>query len=149
MRKRSPRAREDKPTPTHSAPQALALPSGYGVSVTTGPEERLELKAPDGRVCLRIRLTEAGPELEVEAAALSVVSRGSMSLRAERLSIEAEKDLAIKAGGTLTTEGRSQHLSATHGDFHVEANDDVRLDGERVRLNAPEAAPLRGRSNSG
>jgi hypothetical protein len=87
----------------------------------------------------------------IDAAALSIRSRGPMQLAGQEVRIEAERGLALRSGGplaietdeTLSLRGREQHLEATHGDVHVEANDDVRLDGERVRLNAPDAAPLR------
>lgn len=131
----------------------LALGSGYRIAVRSEGGETLELQAPDGRVCLRVRLHPDGPAVELEAASLSIAARGELRLGAQDVSLVAERSLAISAGGeltvaseqSLTLRGRDQHLESTHGDIHIDANDDVRVDGERVRLNAPEAAPLRRR----
>jgi len=134
-------------------PKELMFASGYGVTVRTANGEQLELRAPDGRVCLRVTLTERGPAVEIETADLSILSHGAIRLGAQDLEIEATRSLAIKSGGDfriesagqLATTAASQKIEATRGEIHVKANDDVRVDGERVRLNAPEAPPLRRR----
>jgi len=140
-----------------TATQAIALPSGYSMSVNTPTEQRglgaLELRAPDGRVCLTVFLGPNGPEVRIEAAELSIATRGKMDLEAESMSLTARRDFSLRAGGDisietpghLSTSGFSQSLTSTHGDLHLDANDDVRVDGERIRLNAPDAPPLRKR----
>jgi hypothetical protein len=147
-----------EPQSAVEAIRSVELPSGYSMAVH-GPTSagarlgELELRAPDGRVCLTVVLGPNGPEVRIEAAELSIATRGKLELRAEDLSLVAAKDLSIRAGGALSldaaghleTRGFSQAIRATHGDIHVEANDDVRVDGERVRLNAPDAVPLRKR----
>lgn len=133
-----------------SSGAVIRLPSGYAVDVSARPE-RLDIKAPDGTICLTITLAPEGPRVEISAASLSVESRGEIALRAETLTLAARRDLslsagedaAITAGGALQTKAFEQHIEATHGDIRVQANDDVRIDGERVRLNSPDAAPLR------
>lgn len=129
---------------------SLALPSGYAVDVHTSPE-RLELRAPDGRVCLVVRIGPDGPRVELEAASLAIATRGDIALRSENLVLDARRDVVVRAGGDLRMEAEGalasrafeQHIEATSGDIHVEANDDVRVDGERIRLNSPDAPPLR------
>jgi hypothetical protein len=132
-------------------PSALTLASGFSLAVRPGAVESLELKAPDGRVCVRIHLREGGPDVEIEAANLSVAARGALQLTAKDVSIAASGDFNVHAGGAMTLaaegavhlRGYDHHLESTHGDIHLDANDDVRVDGERIRLNAPDAPPLR------
>ena len=49
----------------------------------------------------------------------------------------AKGNIETKAGGTIQTEAFSHRLESRTGDFEIEANDDVLLNGERVRLNSP------------
>jgi hypothetical protein len=120
----------------------LALRSGYVVDVQDGAGvETLSLQAPDGRLCLTIRLEPEGPVLEVSAAAVSVQAERELRLGCRRFEVEAEDDIVLRAGGAVHTTGFEQKLEATGGDVHIEANDDVRVDGERVRLNSPYAPP--------
>lgn len=150
---------DEKPSTTHAlsddltevVPSRVALPSGYVVDVQAGASEALRVLAPDGRVCVTIELTEKGPAVHIEAAALSVASRGPIALSAQSVELAAEHDLVLRAGGDvkLVAEGKmtstafEQDLVATHGDVRIEANDDVRVDGERIRLNSPDLPPLR------
>jgi hypothetical protein len=133
-------------------PQALALPSGYGLTVHTNGGEKLELHAPDGRVCrvcLRVVLTKEGPMVELETASLSIVSHGSMHLAGRDVKIDAADALSIRSGGDvrieslgdLSTKALSQTIEASRGEVRVKASDDVRVDGERIRLNAPDSTP--------
>ncbi len=132
-------------------PKSLALPSGYGLTVHTSGGEKLELHAPDGRVCLRVVLTKDGPMVELETASLSIVSHGSMHLAGRDVQIDAAESLAIRSGGDvsieslgeLRTKALAQTIEASRGEVRVRASDDVRVDGERIRLNAPDATPLK------
>lgn len=142
---------------TTTPSRTLQLGSGYALEVVTadparqGAHDELVLSAGNGRICLRVTLGPEGPAVSIEAASLSIQSRGAIELSGREVSIESEEGLRLRSGGSIAVEAeqamslraREQHLEATHGDVHVEANDDVRLDGERVRLNAPDAAPLR------
>lgn len=131
-------------------PQSLALPSGYAIDVRTAPEE-LVVRAPSGGICLRVHLTPEGPRVEIDAGSIALRSEGEISLAGSRIVLEGREgvslrsgaDLAIEAQGTLRTTATEQLIEATKGDIHVEANDDVRVDGERIRLNSPDAAPIR------
>jgi hypothetical protein len=136
---------------TEVVPSRVALPSGYVVDVQGGASEALRVLAPDGRVCVTIELTDKGPAVHIEAASLSVASRGQLSLSAQSVELAAEQDVILRAGGDvklvadgkLTSTAFEQDLVATHGDVRIEANDDVRVDGERIRLNSPDLPPLR------
>ena len=138
-------------TPRDEAPEQLALASGYCARVSAEDRGSLEVRAPDGRICVSIRLTEAGPVVEIAAAELRIASQGELELKARRLSIESAEslslatagDLSLRAGGALRTSGFEQSIEATRGDVVIDASDDVKIDGERIRLNSPDPAPIR------
>ena len=137
---------DDNTTPDSS----LALPSGYRLDVRAD-SERLHIVAPDGRLCLTVALGKDGIQVQIDGAALSIESKGSVSLAADRIDLESRSDIRLRAGGDLSleaagtvhTRGFSQLIEATRGDVVVDANDDVRVEGERIRLNAPDLGPIR------
>lgn len=96
-----------------------------------------------GEITLSVILTEAGPVLQFQGASLALQASGSLSIEAEHLhlhgrggvSLTTNGDLSVQATGDLTSEARAQKITATLGDVNVSANDDVRLLGERVRMN--------------
>lgn len=136
------------------------LASGYRLT-SSGPSVReqdlITLTAPDGRVCLSVALRPEGPLVEVHAQSLSVASDGVLRLDCDRLEIHAPGgtslntgslvqdiagDLRTRAGGVIESEAHAHRLHARRGDVAQSANDDVTLDGERVRLNSPREATL-------
>jgi uncharacterized protein (DUF2345 family) len=96
-------------------------------------------------------MTERGPVLRFRAADLEIASPGDvrvdcdhLHLRAARGIVEetggdlvhvAKGDAVIQAGGDLRAEARAARVEARRGDVVVEANDDVKLLGERIKLN--------------
>lgn len=130
------------------------LRSGYGLEATEGTgADHLSITAPDGRICLKIVLLPDGPLVEMQSVSLSIAARDALTLECDRLDIHARQeiilrsdgdlsqqaggDLRLRAEGLLETEAHTQHLRARWGDIQVTANDDVLLDGERIRLNSP------------
>ncbi|WP_437677281.1 hypothetical protein [Sorangium sp. So ce131] len=113
----------------------VMLRSGYGIEAVESPEvSLLHVRAPTGRIVLTMRLLPEGPSLEVEGVSLNIAARGDLRLSADRLSLTARGDAEIACGGNLS-------LRAERGDVVVKANDDVRIDGERIALNSPDAPP--------
>lgn len=96
----------------------------------------------DGRVTLSVQVTEAGPVLCFEGG-LEVRASGALDFEAESVAIRGRDGVRIESGGDawirvdgdLNTEGREQNLRARLGNVNVKANDDVKLRGERIRLN--------------
>lgn len=134
----------------------IKFDSGYTVKTNESESEgTLTVHAPDGRLCLKVVLTPAGPVIEMESVSLKLVAQKELSLQCESMEIQTEKDMTVKAGGSLIhtareninltaagmirTDAFTQRLSARRGDFEVQANDDVMLDGERIRLNSPKS----------
>lgn len=99
----------------------LDLPSGRTIECTDAEPggELVTIRSPEGRVELEVRLTDQGPVLRFEAAALDLEAAGPIRARCRSFEVTAED-------ATIT---------ATRGDVQLRANDDVRLNGERVKLN--------------
>jgi hypothetical protein len=113
------------------------------VAPLDGTQECIQLLDASGVTSLTIRLTPAGPVVELAGASLALKVDGDLALAARRIhlhgsetvSVTSGAEIALAAAGTLTTEGRRQNITATHGDVSMYANDDVKIDGERIRMN--------------
>ena len=123
---------------------SIQLVAGQELVVT--PSEaghRLQLLSPGGLVRLTIDVTEAGPVLRFEGAAVAIQVAGPLAIDAERVAIHSrdglelscEGNASIRVAGDLETSARAQTVRAELGNVDVQANDDVRLNGERVFLN--------------
>lgn len=124
--------------------------TGYTVSLQGArSDEKLELLAPDGRLCLTIRLAPEGARVEVHGAELHLRGHERLRLEADRVELAARETLALhsdgailqRAGGSVDSAALEHQFESTHGEIRMIANDDVALEGERIRLNSP-AAPL-------
>lgn len=112
-------------------------------------DERLELFAPGGRLCLTIRLTPDGAQLELDGVELHVRAHERLRLSGSHVEVSAHKTLELRSEGEIVQRARGlatsvafeHQVEATHGEIRLVANDDIALDGERVRLNSP-ATPL-------
>jgi hypothetical protein len=110
--------------------------------VKTDQGGTVQLRKPDGAEALRIEVTAHGATLHLTRG-LSIVVEGDLSLEAERVtirgrrgvSLESEADASISVEGDLTCSSRSHTMTTSHGDIVVDANDDVVMRGERVRVN--------------
>lgn len=130
---------------------ALPLPGGYRAEVD-GDGALLTLRAPGGAVCVRITLAPEGPVVAVEGGELRLRAQGALRVDCQHLDLRAREGaritsggpMAIAAGGELrlrsasllSSRARAHHHLATRGDLRLEASDDVRLVGERIRLNS-------------
>lgn len=123
-------------------PVRLPLPAGY---LLAGEDHdiggTLHLHAPDGTLCLTLHLDAAGPRLEVAAHSVAIVAEKNLQMRCEDLEITAQHSISMIAGGVISTEGFAQVMRARTGDIELKANDDVRVDGERIYLNSPYTQP--------
>jgi hypothetical protein len=102
----------------------------------------LRLLAVDGSQPLEIEVTAAGPVLRF-GAPLTIAVDGALAIDADTISLHARSALnlvsdgtmAIRADGELKCSARAQEIRATLGDVRLCANDDVVVDGERIKLN--------------
>lgn len=126
------------------AEESLELSGRQRMVVLRRPDgDLVQFLSQHGQLTLSVQLTEQGPVLRFEGASLVLQAAGSLSVEAEDLhlhgrnsvSLTTDGDLVLRAAGDLTSEARIQNLTATLGDVNVRANDDVKVLGERIRMN--------------
>jgi hypothetical protein len=110
--------------PVQPAPVAFG---GYQLLVErTETGAVLRVVGGDGTQPLELALTPAGPVLRLRAG-LAIAVEGELALTADQMSLHARGALR------LTSDERVDIRSG--GDVAVQANDDVKLNGERIELN--------------
>lgn len=123
---------------------SLALAGEHRLTVERqGEEDVLRIEGPDGGLRLSVVVTPRGPEVRLEGSDLRIRSTGSLDIDAEHVAIRGRRGLTLRSdaeaelnvAGKLRTEARSQRIVARRADVSVYANDDVKLDGERIRMN--------------
>lgn len=121
--------------------RSLALvpgPGRAGTAETAEPVEAIEaieIRAASGTLELRIRITDAGPVLEMEGVRLALTAADSIELKSRRVVVEAEEAL------TLASRGQAQLLA--HGRIHVRTSEYLGLDGKLVGLRSDERTIVR------
>jgi len=103
----------------------------------------LNIVGPNGATRLSIQVTENGPVLKIGRGSLAIQIEGNLSIDAEQITIHGRKgmalttdgDIRIDAAGDLISKAHTQKVRATPGNVDIEANDDITLDGERIRMN--------------
>jgi len=113
--------------------------------------EHLRIRGIDGDVELEVVLTESGPRLRFKAADIALEADGKVQVECDAFHVRAKSDIIHEAAGNLgeTVGGnavtvvrgdlrmsaRTAGVRATRGDVRLKANDDVKLEGERIKLN--------------
>jgi hypothetical protein len=107
----------------------LELASGRSVVCRSVAEscDEVTIRGPAGGVLLEVALTPSGPVLRFHAAELQLDCQGSFKVQCERFEVRTTGDIVEQAGGEISLEAR-------RGNVDLRANDDVNLNGERVRL---------------
>ena len=111
----------------------------------------IKVRNAKGLVLFTIEVSSAGATLNIEAENICISAANKLTLSANEVNIASEKHLNLKSNGnldqqvkgnkTITTEGdnietaKTQQLNAYLGDIKLKANDDIKLNGERVKLN--------------
>lgn len=165
-RAREARSGKDAEEATGQGGDELALPSGRTLEVRLGPDQResIALKSRDGAVELRIRITDDGPVVELNAAGLVLQNSGDISLRCNRFSVETEQAISLRTRGDMEQEveggyrcrvgqdlavsAQAGTVEARRGDLEFRANDDLALDGGRVMLNCPRPEEVERRARA-
>lgn len=122
-------ADDDKLSPP---PTALAtFRSGHEIALERDDErETILIRSDDGACVMRIEMGPNGPIVQLSGASLELAASSKLSLRAERLEVNAGS-VSINAEQELA-------LEASRGGVSLQASDDVDIRGERVRLNTPD-----------
>jgi len=111
---------------------------------TTG--DIIQIVAGDGRMAMRIRVTPGGALLELDGMDLKIQAGGDLAIEADRLAFHGRSSIALTTGGDallyaagdMHSRARIQNISADLGNVNVTANDDVSINGERVRVNCDD-----------
>ena len=130
---------------------ATRLPSGRTVRTSHREDrETIQVTSPQGETELHIEFTENGPVLRFQSAALDLQA-DAVRMKCRTFELQASEQIVERSGGgvdrsaagnvketvggDLVTEARIVDVRARRGDVRLRANDDVRLNGERVKLN--------------
>ncbi|MBZ5592584.1 MAG: hypothetical protein LAP39_10140 [Acidobacteriia bacterium] len=124
--------------------ETLELIGGQQLQLERLPDANvIRVKGPEGAVKLTIHVTPSGPVLHIDGDGLEIRCSGALAINAQHLILHGREglelstagDAAVRCQGDLHVEARAQTLIADLGDVKVRANDDVILDGERIRMN--------------
>jgi len=114
--------------PGAQAPRTLQLPSGRAVTVHADTHgERLEITETSAQLSLQVRLTDQGPLIVAEGAALELHGAESIALRARTVTIAAEERAQLSSAGELQVESKEE--------LRIRSDDAVRVNGEMIYLN--------------
>lgn len=100
-----------------------------------GGGEALTLLEQNGKVAVTVTITPEAVTLNLGGAKVEVAVEKSLAIAAESIALHGREGVTIETEGALVTTARRQALSSTHGNVEVDANDDVKLNGERILLN--------------
>jgi len=137
-----------------NAAQVVTFRSGHRAEIVRGqPQESLTLRARDGQCVLAIEITDQGTVLRLSGGALEINAAATLSLQAKHFELNADSaainvggdlvervagDACREVGGAASLLARDVGIEATRGGVTVQANDDVDVRGERVRLNCDD-----------
>lgn len=76
-----------------------------------GTEQLVEIRSASGMVELRVRLTEQGPVLQMEAVRLELKASEAVEIESPRVAITTEQDVDVTAGGEVRVVGKKIHLN--------------------------------------
>ena len=91
-----------------------------------GSDQLVEVRSESGMVELRIRLTEAGPVLQMEAVKLQLKATDAVEIESARVEIKGAEAVSV-SGGKVEVEAEE--------DATVEAKGEVRVRGKMIYLN--------------
>ena len=113
-------------------------------AATTSHPGTVVVRAADGTPRMTLTISASEILLDCVSGATRLRIAGALTVDADRVELSATHDMALRCGGdlTLAAGGRIDavaervSLEATRGDASITANDDVRIEGERIRMNA-------------
>jgi hypothetical protein len=103
------------------------LPSGRSVVVKLeGGREELEIRSPQGKVEVRITLTENGPVVSLRGARLEMEAADMVAVRCRRFEVQTTEGTDLTSSGDVQITGR---------ELKVKTENDIHMNGEVIRLN--------------
>jgi hypothetical protein len=143
----------DQVEATTESTTPVQLPSGRSIEwyALEDGAEHLRIRGIDGDVELEVVLTESGPRLRFRAADIALEADGKVQVDCDEFHVRSRGDIVHEAAGNmgesvagnavtvvrgdLRMSARTAGVRATRGDVRLKANDDVKLEGERIKLN--------------
>ena len=100
--------------------------------------------AADGTPRLQLSLTAGELVIDCLGGSTRLRVGGALAVEADSLQLRSTHDMALQCGGDLSLHAAGRidavadavAIEALRGDAQITANDDVRIEGERVRMNA-------------
>lgn len=92
-----------------------------------GNQQLVEIRAASGQLEVRIKLTDEGPVLQMEAVKVAVTTEEAFEIKCKTFSVEASQDTIIQTGGELKMKAE--------GEISLDSPEDVRLRGKIIWLN--------------
>lgn len=74
-------------------------------------DQLVEIRNESGMLEVRIRLTEEGPVLQMDAARLQLKASESVEIESKRIEIKSTEDMNLTADGDLVAIGKIIHLN--------------------------------------
>lgn len=128
----------------------IEFKTGNGINIDTH-KEQIRILDKNKQVQLTITLQEQGLVIDINAAQLNINAAEELNLTGKKINIKAtdqlniksagnmvqqiDKDALFEIGGTNKMIAAVQKITATLGEVVLKANDDIKLNGERVKLN--------------
>lgn len=149
-----PKERPDRPK--QQAAEVASFKNGHQLIIQRdgGGEETIQLTGKNGEATITIIMAEDGPVIQCSGAAIQLKAANKLSLHSPNIELNASESINLQTQGDLeqTVDGnfyqhvkgdahrqaRIQNITADLGNVNVKANDDVKIDGERVKLNCTE-----------
>jgi hypothetical protein len=109
---------------TEEGGRTLNLSGGRTLTVTG---EIIELRNPSGMLELRVRVTDEGPVLSVDAARIAIKSTDAVSVECKTFEVKAAEGVTLHSDGELDVTSEKE--------MKITSTDDVRVVGKIIHLN--------------
>lgn len=119
---------EDTETAEARDERKLYLDQGRTLQLARdGSQQLVEIRAASGQLELRIKLTDEGPVLQMEAVKVAVTTEEAFEIKCKTFSVESSQDTIIQTGGELKLKAE--------GEVSLDSPEDVRVRGKVIWLN--------------
>lgn len=112
----------------------------------TPGKETLRLLTTEGKVQMTIRIKKDGSEISLSGDIVKIAAKEKLELESPVINLTATKEICLTSDGDMHQtvkrdsyqKARIHNIIADLGNVNIKANDDVKLDGERVKLNCTD-----------
>jgi len=141
------RLKEVKPREGEAVSDVIDFSNGQKLLADLTPgKETLRLLTTEGKVQMTIQMTKDGSEISLSGDVVKIAAKEKLELKSPVIDLTAEKEICLTSDGDMHQtvkrdsyqKARIHNITADLGNVNIKANDDVRLDGERVKLNCTD-----------